>query len=103
MAHSYRSIITGTGSYIPPNKVPNEDFLDRTFLNADGSPFDKTNEEIIQKFEEITGIPPESLVRQAFDGGLERAEEFIEEADGYSLKSATDRENTSMTGCDDAE
>ncbi|MDZ7660037.1 ketoacyl-ACP synthase III [Fodinibius sp.] len=56
MAQSYRSIITGTGSYIPPNKVSNSDFLDRNFLNADGSPFDKTNEEIIQKFEEITGI-----------------------------------------------
>ncbi|MGM0545377.1 MAG: 3-oxoacyl-ACP synthase III family protein [Bacteroidota bacterium] len=56
MAHSLRSIITGTGSYIPPKKVSNEDFLDRTFLNADGSPFDKTNKEIIQKFEEITGI-----------------------------------------------
>lgn len=52
----YRSIITGTGSYIPPKKVTNNDFLTRTFLNADGTPFDKTNEEIIQKFEEITGI-----------------------------------------------
>lgn len=56
MAQSYRSVITGTGSYIPPKKVANTDFLDRTFLNADGSPFDKSNEEIIQKFEEITGI-----------------------------------------------
>jgi 3-oxoacyl-[acyl-carrier-protein] synthase-3 len=56
MAHSYRSIITGTGSYIPPKKITNNDFLNRTFLKADGSPFDKSNEEIIQKFEEITGI-----------------------------------------------
>lgn len=56
MANSYRSIITGTGSYIPPKKVTNNDFLNRTFLNADGSPFDKSNKETIQKFEEITGI-----------------------------------------------
>ncbi|MEL7832930.1 ketoacyl-ACP synthase III [Fodinibius sp. Rm-B-1B1-1] len=56
MAYTFRSVVTGTGSYIPSKKVTNADFLDRTFLNADGSPFDKTNEEIIQKFEEITGI-----------------------------------------------
>ena len=56
MAQSYRSVITGTGSYIPPQKVSNSDFLGRNFLNSDGSEFNKTNEEIIQKFEEITGI-----------------------------------------------
>lgn len=56
MTHSYRSVITGTGSYIPPRNVSNSDFLDQNFLNPDGSPFDKTNKEIIQKFEEITGI-----------------------------------------------
>jgi 3-oxoacyl-[acyl-carrier-protein] synthase-3 len=51
-----RSIITGTGSFIPNKKVPNEHFLDHTFLDTDGNPFDKTNEEIIKKFSEITGI-----------------------------------------------
>lgn len=56
MKNSIQSIITGTGSYIPGQKVPNSDFLDRTFLDADGKPFDKSNEEIIQKFSEITGI-----------------------------------------------
>lgn len=56
MKEATHSLITGTGSYIPKVRVPNSDFLDRTFLNADGEPFDKTNEEIIQKFTEITGI-----------------------------------------------
>lgn len=56
MKNSLRSIITGTGSYIPNQKVKNSDFLDRNFLDASGNPFDKTNEEIIQKLEEITGI-----------------------------------------------
>ena len=50
------SIITGTGSYIPDNKVKNEDFLDKEFYNRDGSRFTKTNEEIVAKLEEITTI-----------------------------------------------
>lgn len=56
MHQTIRSVITGTGSYIPSRKVPNSDFLDHTFLNNEGEPFDKTNKEIIQKFAEITGI-----------------------------------------------
>ena len=50
------SVITGSGSYIPTRKVPNSDFLDHTFLDANGQPFERSNEEIIQKFEAITGI-----------------------------------------------
>jgi 3-oxoacyl-[acyl-carrier-protein] synthase-3 len=83
MAHSYRSIITGTGSYIPPKKVTNNDFLNRTFLNADGSPFDKSNEEIIQKFEEITGIKER---RYAADDML--ASDMAAEAAGNALQDA---------------
>lgn len=51
-----RSIIVGTGSYIPPVKVPNESFLDRDFRTADGKPLGKNNAEILQQFEAITGI-----------------------------------------------
>ncbi|PAU95103.1 3-oxoacyl-ACP synthase [Aliifodinibius salipaludis] len=83
MVHNNRSIITGTGSYIPPNKVPNEHFLDRTFLNADGSSFDKTNEEIIQKFEEITGIKERRYAADdvlASDMGAKAAEKALEDA-----------------------
>lgn len=83
MAHSNRSIITGTGSYIPPNRIPNEDFLNRTFLNADGSAFDKTNEEIIQKFEEITGIKERRYANDdvlASDMAAEAAENALEDA-----------------------
>ncbi len=56
MDNSLKSIITGTGSYIPQRKIPNSYFLNNTFLNADGSKFAKSNKEIIQKFTEITGI-----------------------------------------------
>lgn len=51
-----RSIISGTGSYIPPVRVPNDYFLDRDFRAPDGKPIDKTNPEILEQFEAITGI-----------------------------------------------
>lgn len=50
------SIIVGTGSYIPETIVPNRNFLNNVFYDTDMKPFDKTNEEIIEKFEQITGI-----------------------------------------------
>ena len=49
-------IISGTGSYIPEIVVSNQDFGNHQFLNEDGSPFQSSNVEIAQKFEEITGI-----------------------------------------------
>jgi len=51
-----RSIIIGTGSYIPPNKITNDEFLNNEFLDRDGNALDKTNEEIISNFVKITGI-----------------------------------------------
>lgn len=50
------SVITGTGSYIPTRVVQNEDFLKNEFYDKEGKRLEKSNEEIIQKFEEITGI-----------------------------------------------
>lgn len=48
--------ITGVGSYIPEVKVPNTDFFKHVFLNNDGTPFEYSNEEVIGKFKNITGI-----------------------------------------------
>ncbi|WP_423130586.1 3-oxoacyl-ACP synthase III family protein [Gaoshiqia sp. Z1-71] len=49
--------IIGTGSCIPPQVIKNEYFLDYKFYDpASRKPFDKSNEEIIQKFHEITNI-----------------------------------------------
>ncbi|PIB28241.1 3-oxoacyl-ACP synthase III family protein [Maribacter sp. 4G9] len=48
--------IIGTGSYIPENQVKNIAFSKQEFLNSDGSPFQATNEVIIEKFRAITGI-----------------------------------------------
>lgn len=83
MNTSKRSIITGTGSYIPTKKVPNSDFLDREFLNSNGEPFDKTNEEIIQKFAEITEIHERRYATDdmlASDMGAKAGEKALEAA-----------------------
>jgi 3-oxoacyl-[acyl-carrier-protein] synthase III len=56
MDRQIRTLITGTGSFIPDRVVSNDDFLNHTFLESNGAPFEKSNEETIQKFREITGI-----------------------------------------------
>ncbi len=48
--------ITGTGSYIPDTIEKNENFIQHTFLNTDGSPINSENTVIIEKFKAITGI-----------------------------------------------
>jgi 3-oxoacyl-[acyl-carrier-protein] synthase III len=52
----YRSVITGTGSYIPPFIQSNKDFAKHLFYNEDQQPLDKDPVEIIEKFKSITGI-----------------------------------------------
>jgi len=50
------SIITGTGSYIPSNCIKNEDFLSNDFYDSKGEKIDKSHQEIVDKFREITTI-----------------------------------------------
>ncbi|WP_439132951.1 3-oxoacyl-ACP synthase III family protein [Polaribacter sp.] len=50
------SKITGTGTFIPSQKIENSDFLNHDFLNADGSTFSAENNVIVEKFKGITGI-----------------------------------------------
>ncbi|MBN1252347.1 MAG: ketoacyl-ACP synthase III [Bacteroidales bacterium] len=50
------SVITGTGKYIPSKLVKNEDFLKNEFYDTDGTKLKKDNQEIIDKFLEITTI-----------------------------------------------
>lgn len=56
MTEKLCTVIVGTGCYIPKEIVANTDFLSRTFLDTDGSSFDKTSQEIVDKLETITGI-----------------------------------------------
>ncbi len=48
--------ITGSGSFIPKQKISNADFDEHIFLNEDGSPFEYPNNVVIKKFKSITGI-----------------------------------------------
>ncbi|MDZ7806669.1 MAG: hypothetical protein U5K71_06105 [Gracilimonas sp.] len=56
MKTSVNSIITGTGSYIPSQRIKNEAFLENDFFDETGNRLEKPNKEIIQKFYEITEI-----------------------------------------------
>ncbi len=48
--------ITGLGSYIPTEKIPNTHFENHTFLDEKGTVFKQNNATIIRKFVAITGI-----------------------------------------------
>lgn len=52
----YRSIITGSGAYIPDIIVQNSHFLSSDFHPEDGVPPGRTSAEIVEKFSKITGI-----------------------------------------------
>ncbi len=56
MSKQIRSIITGTGSYIPEKVVRNEDFLEWEFYGNNGEKLAKANQVIVDKFEAITTI-----------------------------------------------
>jgi 3-oxoacyl-[acyl-carrier-protein] synthase-3 len=51
-----RSVISATGSYVPPVSVPNSSFLGHDFRAAGGAKIEKSNQEIVDQFEAITGI-----------------------------------------------
>ena len=50
------AVITGSGSYIPTRQIQNRHFLDHVFFDAQGKKLDKSNDEVIAKFKDITGI-----------------------------------------------
>jgi len=56
MSSEIYSVITGTGNYIPSKRIVNKDFLKNEFYDLNGKRLEKTNQEIIDKFQEITTI-----------------------------------------------
>ena len=50
------SVIIGSGSYIPEKVIDSSYFVSAKFYDEKGEPIDKPNEEIIQKFIDITEI-----------------------------------------------
>ncbi|MBN2614367.1 MAG: ketoacyl-ACP synthase III [Bacteroidales bacterium] len=51
-----RTVIVGTGKYIPEQIIPNSHFMNAKFYDESGQRFTTDQEEIIEKFVKITGI-----------------------------------------------
>ncbi len=84
MEQTRHSVITGTGSYIPSKKVTNADFLDHEFFGGDGRKIEKPNQEIIDKFFQITTISERRYVSEDMttsDMAYSAAKEAIESAE----------------------
>ena len=78
-----RSIITGTGSYIPEIKVANATFADHVFLEKGGIALKHNTSLVIEKFKNITGIAERRYAKPdqvASDLGRLSAERTIESA-----------------------
>ncbi len=56
MSSHTATIIVGTGCCIPTERIPNSYFLDHEFFDENGKRFDRSTQEIIDKFQAITGI-----------------------------------------------
>lgn len=75
--------IIGSGSYVPEIRVKNADFTAHQFLNEDGSALTYSNEIVIEKFKDITGIEERRYATNelnASDLGFLAAEKAIENA-----------------------
>lgn len=78
------TVIIGSGSYIPSKIIGREHFLDSIFYTDEGELIDKANEEIIQKFVEITEIENRRYLEDGevnSDLGCYAAREAIKDAD----------------------
>ena len=53
---SLKSVITGTGSYVPPVVKTNKDFTIHNFYAEDNNRIDTDPQEVVDKFQQITGI-----------------------------------------------
>lgn len=59
-----KSVITGSGHYLPSRIIDGSQFSHKEFYDAKGERIDKDNEEIIRKFVEITEIEERRYVEQ---------------------------------------
>ncbi len=66
MKNSIFSIITGTGCYIPKKVIKNIDFSGHVFFDSTGKILAKSNDEIIDKFQHITGIEERTYIEDEF-------------------------------------
>ncbi|WP_210490585.1 3-oxoacyl-ACP synthase III family protein [Rufibacter aurantiacus] len=83
LPHTLSTVITGSGRFLPTKIVPNEDFLEHSFFDAAGKKLPNSNEVIIQKFTQITGIKERRYATDdlvASDLGFRAAQEAIADA-----------------------
>lgn len=76
----FRSIITGTGSYIPPHIQSNQDFIQHQFYSEKQEALGSSPQLIIDKFEQITGIAERRYTTDDLstsDIGIEAAKKAI--------------------------
>jgi 3-oxoacyl-[acyl-carrier-protein] synthase-3 len=77
------TVITGTGSYLPPLRVPNEAFAESRFVDRQGAVLTEPVTAVVEKFERITGIGERRYVEEglvASDIGAIAAERALHAA-----------------------
>ncbi len=84
------TVVAATGSYIPERLIENSAFLENKFYQPNGTPFERSNRETINKFESITGINARRYVTddlQTSDIATIAAKDALESSniDGESL------------------
>ena len=75
--------ITGTGSCIPNNIVENKEFIKNNFYDKDGNPYPNSNQDIIDKFQAITGIQ-----KRRYADNDQKASDLATEAGLKAIESA---------------
>lgn len=79
----FRSVITGSGCYIPPFIQGNDDFAAHVFYLENGEQLDTEPSEVVEKFKKITGIEERRYTSDdlnASDIGYEAARQAIEDS-----------------------
>ncbi|HEY4335043.1 MAG TPA: ketoacyl-ACP synthase III [Puia sp.] len=85
----YRSIITGSGAFIPERITSNSDFLAHKFYSEGGAADKETSARVIEKFSSITGI----LERRYAAEGFSASDMAAMAAELAISDSGIDREN----------
>lgn len=86
------TVITGSGSYVPENEIANINFIENPFCFDDGRRIQNNNREVIEKFQEITGI----RARRYVDDSQSCSQIAAISAERAIKDSGTDREDLDM-------
>jgi 3-oxoacyl-[acyl-carrier-protein] synthase-3 len=79
----FRSVITGSGCYIPPFVQTNQDFVEHAFFTEGGIPLTVRPEEVVGKFKKITGIEERRYTTDDLNAsniGFDAAKKAIEDS-----------------------